>query len=69
MYTYLIAVLFFFKVLKVCDELYLNGKVTENQLLFLRHHVLTRDEEVAAIYDRFQINQDLKVIMYFVIYI
>lgn len=41
-------------VLQCCDQLYINGKVTENQLLYLRHLVLIRDEDVAQLYDDFQ---------------
>lgn len=42
------------EVLQVCDQLYLNDKITENQLLYLRHLVLIREETVASIYDDFQ---------------
>lgn len=42
------------EVLHTCDQLYLANKISENQLLFLRHLVLIRDESVAAIYDRYQ---------------
>lgn len=42
------------EVLQVCDQLYLNEKITENQLLYLRHLVLIREEPVAALYDDFQ---------------
>jgi hypothetical protein len=42
------------EVLQVCDQLYLNQKITDNQLLYLRHLVLIRDEAVADIYDDFQ---------------
>lgn len=42
------------EVLQVCDQLYINDKITENQLLYLRHLVLIREEEVAILYDKFQ---------------
>jgi hypothetical protein len=41
-------------VLQCCDQLYINSKITENQLLYLRHLVLIRDEDVAQLYDDFQ---------------
>ena len=43
------------EVLQVCDQLYLAHKITENQLLYLRHLVLIREEAVASIYDDFQV--------------
>lgn len=42
------------EVLQICDQLYLNKRITENQLLYLRHLVLIREEAVADIYDDFQ---------------
>jgi hypothetical protein len=42
------------EVLQVCDQLFEKNKVTEGQLLYLRHLVLTRDESVATIYDEYQ---------------
>ena len=45
------------EVLQVCDQLYLAHKITENQLLYLRHLVLIREEAVASIYDDFQVGQ------------
>ena len=42
------------EVLQICDQLYLAGKISENQLLYLRHLVLIRDDLVATIYDKFQ---------------
>lgn len=47
------------EVLQVCDQLYLNEKITENQLLYLRHLVLIREEPVAALYDDFQEVQNI----------
>lgn len=44
-------------VLQCCDQLYINSKITENQLLYLRHLVLIRDEDVAQLYDDFQEHQ------------
>ena len=44
------------EVLQVCDQLYLAHKITENQLLYLRHLVLIREEAVASIYDDFQVS-------------
>ena len=46
------------EVLLVCDRLFRDSKVTQNQLLLLRHMVLTRDEAVAVIYDSFQDSGD-----------
>ena len=31
-------------MLQICDQLYLAHKITENQLLYLRHLVLIREE-------------------------
>eukprot|EP01038_Epipyxis_sp_PR26KG_P012570 gene12570-16858_t len=45
------------EVLQVCDQLYIGDKITENQLLYLRHLVLIRDESVATIYDDYQEHQ------------
>jgi hypothetical protein len=45
------------EVLRLCDGLYLDEKISDNQLLFLRHLVLIRDEAVATAYDDFQMNQ------------
>jgi hypothetical protein len=42
------------EVLQVCDQLYLANKLTENQLLYLRHLVLIRDSNIADIYDDYQ---------------
>eukprot|EP01039_Chlorochromonas_danica_P006084 gene6084-6700_t len=42
------------EVLQICDQLYVNEEITENQLLYLRHLVLIRDESVASLYDDFQ---------------
>mmetsp|Transcript_13985 Transcript_13985/g.23160 ORF Transcript_13985/g.23160 Transcript_13985/m.23160 type:complete len:1107 (-) Transcript_13985:207-3527(-) len=47
------------EVLQCCDHLYLSRKITDNQLLYLRHLVLIREEEVAEVYDEFQIHRDL----------
>ena len=41
-------------VLQCCDHLYIHSKITENQLLYLRHLVLIRDEDVARLYDDYQ---------------
>ena len=41
-------------VLQCCDHLYIHSKITENQLLYLRHLVLIRDEDVAQLYDDYQ---------------
>ena len=46
------------EVLQYCDRLFALGKVTENQLLYLRHMVLTRDENIATLYDNFQRHQN-----------
>lgn len=42
------------EVLQVCDQLYLQGKITESQLLYLRHLTLIRDGAIANVYDEFQ---------------
>lgn len=42
------------EVLQVCDQLYLQNKVTESQLLYLRHLTLIRDSAIANVYDEFQ---------------
>jgi len=42
------------EVLQVADQLYVGGKITENQLLYIRHLVLIREESVASVYDKFQ---------------
>ena len=47
------------EVLQCCDHLYLSRKITDNQLLFLRHLVLIREEEVAEVYDDFQVHREL----------
>ena len=41
------------EVLNACDRLFLGQKITENQLLYLRHLVLTRDDTIGNIYDQF----------------
>ena len=47
------------EVLQVSDQLYINSRITENQLLYLRHLVLIREEAVATIYDHFQEHQSV----------
>jgi hypothetical protein len=47
------------EVLQICDQLYINDKITENQLLYLRHLVLIREEAVASLYDEFQEHQSV----------
>lgn len=47
------------EVLQVSDQLYINNRISENQLLYLRHLVLIREEEVATVYDRFQEHQNV----------
>ena len=42
------------EVLQCCDHLYMSRNITDNQLLYLRHLVLIREEEVAEVYDEFQ---------------
>jgi hypothetical protein len=46
------------RVLHVCDELFRANRLTENQLLYLRHEVLVRSESVAVIYDDYQLQED-----------
>ena len=50
-------------VLQCCDRLYIDNKITDNQLLYLRHLVLIRDEDVAQMYDEFQENFDVTRLM------
>jgi hypothetical protein len=50
------------EVLQVCDQLYVNNSITENQLLYLRHLVLIRDESVANIYDDFQEHETVQLL-------
>jgi ribosomal protein L12E/L44/L45/RPP1/RPP2 len=47
------------EVLQVSDQLYINSRITENQLLYLRHLVLIREEAVATVYDDFQEHQSV----------
>ena len=42
------------EVLQICDQLFLGHQIIENQLLYLRHLVLVREEAVADIYDEYQ---------------
>lgn len=42
------------EVLQYCDRLFVTNKITENQLLYMRHMVLIRDDVVATLYDDFQ---------------
>jgi hypothetical protein len=46
------------EVLEYCDKLYVMNKITESQLLYLRHLVLIRDSLVATLYDDFQRNKN-----------
>jgi hypothetical protein len=50
------------EVLQVSDQLYINSRISENQLLYLRHLVLIREEAVATIYDRFQEHQNVPML-------
>lgn len=50
------------EVLQVSDQLYINNRISENQLLYLRHLVLIREEEVATVYDRFQEHQNVPLL-------
>lgn len=50
-------------VLQCCDRLYIDNKITDNQLLYLRHLVLIRDEDVAQMYDEFRDNFDVQRLM------
>ena len=47
------------EVLQVADQLYIGSRISENQLLYLRHLVLIREEAVATIYDNFQEHQSV----------
>ena len=42
------------EVLGFCDQLFVRGRITENQLLYMRHMVLIRDDVVATLYDDYQ---------------
>jgi hypothetical protein len=44
-------------VLQCCDQLYINNQIDEEQLLYLRHLVLIRDNGIASLYDQFQANR------------
>lgn len=44
-------------LLYICDNLHQAGQLTDNQLLYLRHLVLVRDEVVAAIYEDFTVRR------------
>ena len=46
------------EVFQICDKLYVAEKITENQLLYLRHLCLIRDETMATLYDHFQHHKD-----------
>jgi hypothetical protein len=48
--------------LEICDQLYINDKITENQLLYLRHLILIREEAVATLYDEFQEHQNVSIL-------
>ncbi len=50
------------EVLQVCDQLYINERITESQLLYLRHLVLIREEVVANVYDEFQEHQSVPLL-------
>ena len=47
------------EVFRVCDQLYSRGSISENQLLYLRHLVLIREEGVAQVYDDYQNHLDI----------
>jgi len=47
------------EVFSVCDKLYIANEISENQLLYLRHLVLIRDETMATIYDYYQFHLDI----------
>lgn len=44
-------------VLECCDQLYVNNQINEEQLLYLRHLVLIRDNDIADLYDQFLIDK------------
>lgn len=50
------------EVLQVSDQLYINSRISENQLLYLRHLVLIREEAVATVYDHFQEHQNVPLL-------
>jgi hypothetical protein len=50
------------EVLQICDQLYINDKITENQLLYLRHLILIREEAVATLYDEYQEHQSIPLL-------
>lgn len=45
-------------VLRCCDELYMAEELPEGHLLFLRHLVLIRDDEVATAYEQYESDND-----------
>lgn len=47
-------------LLEICDELYGAGKIIENQLLYLRHLILIREEVVVNAYDEYQSTNNVK---------
>ena len=47
------------EMITVCDRLYSTGKITLNQLLYLRHMVLIREDVIAAIYDDYQTHHSI----------
>ena len=46
------------EVFQISDKLYCAEKITENQLLYLRHLCLIRDETMATLYDEYQYHLD-----------
>jgi hypothetical protein len=42
------------EVLDICESLFEDGRITENQCLYLKHLVLIRDESIADIYNNYQ---------------
>lgn len=51
------------EILAYVDKLFLLNKITENQLLYLRHLTLVRDASVAKLYDDFQEHQNAELML------
>ena len=50
------------ELLTVCDRLYTSSKVSVNQLLYLRHMVLIRDDAIASVYDNYQSHRSVTLL-------
>ena len=50
------------ELLNVCNHLYSLEKISENQLLYLRHLILIRDEIIASVYDKYISHGDITLV-------